>query len=40
MRENEGGVTLQDSVGTDVNAVILNNDHQPKTKKQKPTRIS
>ncbi|KAL0553387.1 hypothetical protein IC582_007281 [Cucumis melo] len=39
MRENEGGVMLQDSVGTDVNAVILN-DHQPKTKKQKTTRIS
>lgn len=39
MRENEGGVMLQDTVGTDVNAVILN-DHQPKTKKQKTTRIS
>ncbi|XP_038898978.1 uncharacterized protein LOC120086413 isoform X3 [Benincasa hispida] len=40
MRENEGEVMLQDSVATEVNALILNNDHQSKTKKQKTTRIS
>ncbi|XP_022148351.1 uncharacterized protein LOC111016757 [Momordica charantia] len=39
-RDNEGESLLQDSVATDVNALILNNDHQSKTKKQKTSRIS
>ncbi|XP_022940043.1 uncharacterized protein LOC111445794 isoform X1 [Cucurbita moschata] len=39
-RDNDRESLLQDSVATDVNALLLNNDHQSKTKKQKTSRIS
>lgn len=40
MRDTDRESLLQDSVATDVNALLLNNDHQSKTKKQKTSRIS